>query len=121
MSRKSQHGFKRLRNAIRYSCQGLKAAFQTEPAFKEELLLAAIMIPLACFLDVTQVERILLIASVLLVLVVELLNSAVEAAIDRISSEQHELSGRAKDLGSAAVMVTMFVTGYVWLEILFLG
>ncbi|UUM30739.1 diacylglycerol kinase [Vibrio japonicus] len=120
MSRKTLHGYKRVLNATRYSCQGLKAAFRNEAAFREEVLLALIMIPAAVLIDVTQVERILLIATVVLVLFAELVNSAVEAVVDRIGTEQHELSGRAKDIGSAAVMVTMLLAGYVWVEILFL-
>ncbi len=120
MSRKSLHGYKRVLNATRYSCQGLKAAFQNEPAFREEILLTLVMIPAAMFMDVTQVERILLIATVVLVLFAELVNSALEAVVDRIGTEQHELSGRAKDIGSASVMITMILAGYVWIEILFL-
>ncbi|NOI31947.1 diacylglycerol kinase [Vibrio coralliilyticus] len=120
MPQKSLHGFKRIRNATRYSYQGLKAAFKNEPAFREEIFLAAFMIPTALLLDVSQLERILLIATVVLVLIAELFNSAIEAVVDRIGEEQHELAGRAKDIGSAAVMITMLLTGYVWLEVLFL-
>nr|WP_220457675.1 diacylglycerol kinase [Vibrio marinisediminis] len=99
--------------------QGLQAAFKHEAAFREEILLAAIMLPVAFWLDVSQVERILLVATVLLVLLVELINSAIEAVVDRIGSEHHELSGRAKDIGSAAVLLAMLLTGYTWLEIVF--
>ncbi|MBN3495069.1 MULTISPECIES: diacylglycerol kinase [Vibrio] len=120
MPQKTLHGLKRIKNATRYSFQGLKAAFQNEPAFREEVVLAAVMIPIACWLDVTQIDRILLIATVVLVLIAELFNSAIEAVVDRIGEEQHELAGRAKDIGSAAVMITMLLTGYVWLEVLFL-
>ncbi len=119
MKPKPIHGFKRIKNATRYSCQGLVAAFKNEAAFREELLLASIMIPAAFYLGDGQLERMMLIASVVLVLVVELLNSAVEAVVDRVGDEYHELAGRAKDIGSAAVMVTMFLTGYIWLEVLF--
>lgn len=119
MQPKTTHGLKRLKNATRYSCQGLKAAFKHEPAFREEIVLAAIMIPAAIFLGDNQWQRIVLIATVVLVLIAELFNSAIEAVVDRISSEQHELAGRAKDIGSAAVMVTMLLTGYVWIDILF--
>ncbi|MCG9685085.1 diacylglycerol kinase [Vibrio sp. Isolate23] len=119
MPQKTLHGFKRIKNATRYSCQGLKAAFQNEPAFREEVVLAALMIPTAFWLDVSQSERILLIATVMLVLIAELFNSAIEAVVDRIGQEQHELAGRAKDIGSAAVMITMLLTGYVWVEVLF--
>ncbi|GLT20324.1 diacylglycerol kinase [Vibrio zhanjiangensis] len=120
MSKKTLHGLKRIRNATRYSCQGLRAAFSCEPAFREEVLLSAIMIPTALVLNITQIERILLIATVVLVLVAELFNSAIEAVVDRIGQELHPLSGQAKDIGSAAVMLTMLLTAYVWIEVLFL-
>lgn len=119
MQPKTTHGLKRLKNATRYSCQGLKAAFKNEPAFREEILLAALMIPVAILLAENQWQRILLIATVVLVLIAELFNSAIEAVVDRIGTEQHEMAGLAKDLGSASVMVTMLLTGYVWLDILF--
>ncbi|MEF1256659.1 MULTISPECIES: diacylglycerol kinase [unclassified Vibrio] len=119
MQPKTTHGLKRLKNATRYSCQGLKAAFKNEPAFREEILLAALMIPVAILLGENQWQRILLIATVVLVLIAELFNSAIEAVVDRIGTEQHEMAGLAKDLGSASVMVTMLLTGYVWLDILF--
>ncbi len=119
MKPKTTHGLKRVFNATRYSLQGLQAAFKHEAAFREEILLAAIMLPVAFWLDVTQVERILLVATVILVLLVELINSAIEAVVDRIGSEHHELSGRAKDIGSAAVLLAMLLTGYTWLEIVF--
>ncbi|MFM2588291.1 diacylglycerol kinase [Vibrio sp. TBV020] len=119
MKPKTTHGFKRLKNATRYSCQGLKAAFKHEPAFQEEIVLAALMIPAAFFIADGQLERMLLIATVVLVLVAELFNSAIEAVVDRIGEELHPLAGRAKDIGSAAVMVTMLLAGYTWIEILF--
>ena len=119
MPDKTLHGFKRIKNATLFSCQGLKAAFNHEPAFQEEVVLAAFMIPAALFIGDSQGERILLIATVVLVLIAELFNSAIEAVVDRVGTEHHELAGRAKDIGSAAVMVTMLLTGYVWLEILF--
>nr|WP_194438155.1 diacylglycerol kinase [Vibrio fluminensis] len=106
-------------NATRYSWQGLVAAFKNEAAFREEIVLAAIMLPVALWLDVTQVERVLLVATVVLVLIVELINSAIEAVVDRIGSERHELSGRAKDIGSAAVLLAMLLTAYTWATILF--
>ena len=118
MQPKTTHGLKRIKNATRYSCQGLKAAFKNEPAFQEEVILASIMIPIALIFADGQLERLLLIGSVVLVLVAELFNSAIEAVVDRVGTEHHELAGRAKDIGSAAVMVTMLLTGYTWLEIL---
>lgn len=104
-----------------YSVQGLVAAFRNEAAFRQELLLAVIAIPLACWLDVTRVERILLVMVCLIVLLTELLNSAVEAVVDRIGSEHHELSGRAKDIGSAAVLISLLLWSYVWFDIVVLG
>tara|TARA_R110000868_G_scaffold120478_1_gene319946 strand:- start:4469 stop:4828 length:360 start_codon:yes stop_codon:yes gene_type:complete len=105
---------KRLTNAANYSRQGFIQAYHGEAAFREEVYVALVLIPLACLLDVSSVERILLIGSVLLLLIVELLNSAVEAAIDRIGSEHHELSGKAKDMGSAAVLLAVTIVALTW-------
>lgn len=113
-------GLKRIILATGYSLQGLKSAFKHEAAFRQELLLAAIFIPLACYLDVSQIERLLLIAPIFLVIITEIINSAIEAVVDRIGSEHHELAGRAKDLGSAAVLVALILCAYIWIEILFL-
>ena len=117
---KKNTGLKRIILAAGYSIKGLKSAFKHEAAFRQETLLAAIFIPLACYLDVSQIERILLIAPLVLVLIIEILNSAIEAVVDRIGSEHHELSGRAKDMGSAGVLIALFLTAYIWIEILFL-
>jgi diacylglycerol kinase (ATP) len=114
---KGQRGLRRLLNAFFYSLSGLKLAFLHESAFRQEVALAAVLVPVACVLPVTALERVLLIASVLLVLVVELLNSSVEAAIDRISFDSHRLSKRAKDLGSAAVLVALGTTAIVWISL----
>ncbi len=114
-------GFKRVVKASVYSFNGLKAAVKNEAAFRQELLLAVIFIPLAIFLDVSALERVALIGVTVLVLIVELLNSAVEAVVDRIGSEYHELAGRAKDLGSAAVLITLLLWAYVWIELVLLG
>ncbi len=108
-------GWARIWRATRYSAQGLRAAFTGEEAFRQELLIVAVMAPLGLWLGRSAVERALLIGSLLLTLIVELLNSAIEAAIDRIGPERHELSGRAKDMGSAAVFVALALTGMVWL------
>lgn len=108
----------RLLDATRYSIAGLAEATRHEAAFRQELLLAAVLVPLGLFLGRTPVERALLVGSVLLVLVVELLNSAVEAAVDRISLDEHVLAKRAKDLGSAAVMLSLVMLGVVWLLII---
>ena len=110
-------GLGRLANAARYSLDGLKAGL-TEPAFRMELALALVLAPLGILLGTTGAERALLAGSVFLVLIVELLNSALEAAIDRISPDLHELSKRAKDLGSAAVMLSLANLGLVWLFVL---
>ncbi|WP_413113158.1 diacylglycerol kinase [Thaumasiovibrio sp. DFM-14] len=111
-------GIKRLILAARYSVQGLRSTFVHEVAFRQELILALFMIPLAFWLEVNTIQRILLVGTVVLVLIVELLNSAIEAIVDRIGIEQHPLSGRAKDAGSAAVLMALILCGYVWLEVL---
>ena len=111
---KGKTGFKRLFNALFYSLDGFRAAFKHEDAFRQEALLAMVAVPLALWLGKTGVERALMIASVLLVLIVELLNSAIEAAVDRISLEHHHLIKRAKDMGSAAVLVSLINAAAVW-------
>jgi diacylglycerol kinase (ATP) len=111
---KGRTGITRLTNAIAYSLHGFSSAFRHEEAFRQETLLAAIMIPLAFILDVSGLARAVMIASVLLVLIVELLNSAIEAAVDRISLENHRLSKRAKDIGSAAVLLSLVNVAVVW-------
>lgn len=93
---------------------GLSAAIQNEVAFRLEIFLAAIMIPLAFFLGKTPLQKSLLISSILLVFVIELLNSAIEAVVDRIGTEHHDLSGRAKDLGSAAVFIALIMLVVIW-------
>ncbi|WP_070962946.1 diacylglycerol kinase [Vibrio sonorensis] len=120
MSQKTTHGIKRIKKATRYSLQGLKVAFKTEPAFKEEVLVGILMIFIALLLEVTSIERSLLIGSVVLVWMIELVNSAIEAVVDRVSKAHHPLSGRAKDMGSAAVMLAIFLCGYIWIEIVFI-
>lgn len=114
---KSSGGLRRILNALRYSLQGLRAAVKYEAAFRQELVLAALLIPSAFFLGRTTDEVFILIASVILVLVVELLNSAVEALADALSVETHPLLGRAKDLGSAAVMLMVLFTIAVWVAV----
>lgn len=116
-SRKHHAGPMRIWRAARHSFDGLRAAW-TEGAFRQEVLLTVVTIPLACWLEVTRVERALLIASIIMVLIVELLNSAVEAAIDRIDIGLHPLSKRAKDLGSAAVLLSLVLAAVVWALIL---
>lgn len=115
---KGKTGLQRILNATRYSLEGFAAAARHEDAFRQELVLAAILVPLGLWLGNGGVERALLVGSVLLVLVVELLNSAVEATVDRVSLEDHLLAKRAKDLGSAAVMMSLVTVAAVWLLIL---
>ena len=118
---KKNTGLKRLRLAGVYAFNGLVAAFRFEAAFRQELLLAAVFIPLAFFLDIERIERVLLIAVTILILILELINSAIEAVVDRVGTDFHELSGRAKDLGSGAVLVGLVLWLYVWVEIVVLG
>lgn len=110
-------GIKRIIKATGYSIQGLKAAFKHEAAVRQEFALLVVAIVLATWLDVSMLERITLLAVVVLVLIVELMNSAVEAVVDRIGVEHHELSGRAKDIGSSAVLVALIFAGFTWLYI----
>ncbi|MDH3973898.1 MAG: diacylglycerol kinase [Deltaproteobacteria bacterium] len=110
-------GLKRPLLATRYTMAGLKAAWKHEEAFRLELAAAALMVPSAFWLGQTAVERSLLIGSCLIVLITELLNSSIEAVVDRVGTEHHELSGRAKDLGSAAVFCSLVMTVFIWLMI----
>ena len=109
----------RVVKAFGYSIDGLAGAWRTEGAFRQEVLFAVVLIPISCFLSVTMVEHALLIGSVLLVLIVELLNSSMEAAIDRISMDRHPLSKKAKDTGSAAVLLAIVTAMIVWGAILY--
>jgi diacylglycerol kinase (ATP) len=115
---KGQTGLKRILNAAGYSFDGLRAAFTGEAAFRQLVLLNAVLIPLALWLDVSPVERALLVAVGLLSLIVELFNSAIEAVVDRISLERHPLSKNAKDMGSAAQFVSLTLIAAVWAIIL---
>lgn len=112
-------GFKRILNATGYSLKGLKSAFRHEAAFRQELLLTIVLLPVAVYLGKDGIERAIMIGSLFLVLIVELLNSAVESVVDRVGDEHHELSGRAKDIGSAAVFVSLVNVAVVWLVIIF--
>ena len=115
---KGKTGIPRLLNAVRYSLDGLAAAARHEDAFRMELLMFAVLAPLGLWLGRTGIERALLVGCLFLVLIVELLNSAVEAAVDRISFDNHRLAKRAKDIGSAAVMLSLVNAGVIWLLIL---
>lgn len=111
---KGKQGIVRLMNALGYSRDGLGAAWTNEAAFREEVMLAVVTIPLALFLGETGVDRALMVGSILLVLIVEILNSAVEAVVDKASPEKHELAKRAKDMGSAAVLLSLVNAAAVW-------
>lgn len=110
---------RRIWNALFYSFAGLKAAYRHEDAFRQEVWLAVVLIPLALLLPAPGTGKALMIASVLVVLIVELLNSAVEATVDRVSLEQHRLAKRAKDIGSAAVLFSLINIVVVWMLVLF--
>ena len=112
-------GIKRILMATLYSWKGLSAAFRKEEAFRQEAILAVVLIPLAFWLGNSGIEIALMVGSVLLVLIVEILNSAVEAVVDRIGQERHKLSGRAKDMGSAAVMLSLVNVIIIWSLVLF--
>jgi diacylglycerol kinase (ATP) len=117
MNKPSRTGVAHVLDAYRYSLKGLRAAWRHEVAFRQEIALAALLLPLALWLGTNASERALLIGSVVIVIVVELLNSAIEAIVDRISTELHPLSGQAKDLGSAAVMLSMLLCLSCWVMI----
>lgn len=111
-------GLARIKRAMHCSYLGLAAAYRNEEAFRQELLLCLVLLPVACWLGNTNIERALLVGSLLILLIVELLNTAVEVVVNRIGIERHELSGRAKDLGSAAVFMAIANTVVVWLLVL---
>lgn len=115
---KSRGGLERLQGALRYSINGFRQAWREESAFRQEVAVCAMLLPFALWLPVSPVERIVLIGSLALVLIIELLNSAIEAVVDRVSFDRHELSKRAKDLGSAAVMLALLIAGWSWLTVL---
>lgn len=111
---KSKSGLRRIYSALFYSMDGLRAAWQQEHAFRQELIIAIAGVVVALALPVSILEKLLLIGVLVLVLIVELLNSAIEAVVDRISLEHHQLSKTAKDLGSAAVLLTLLLVGTTW-------
>lgn len=117
---KPKAGWQRWLNAMKYSHAGFQSAWKNEAAFREETILAIFLIPIALWLGKTNIEQALLIGSVLLVLIVELLNSAIEAIVDLTSPEFHVLAGRAKDIGSAAVFVSLMLATIVWFLVLFI-
>ena len=117
MAKPGNTGLRRVLRASVYSAQGLKHAWRFEAAFRQEFVVTLILAPVALWLGSSPLERLLLIGSCVLVLMVELLNSAIEAAIDRVGDEHHELSGRAKDMGSAAVLLSLILTTATWVTI----
>ncbi|MEJ2041475.1 MAG: diacylglycerol kinase [Desulfosarcinaceae bacterium] len=114
MAIKSARGLQRLVDATVYSFKGLRAAWGHEEAFRQEILMVLVLVPSAFWLGRTTAQRILLLATCFLVLIVELLNSAIESVVDRIGEEDHPLSGRAKDMGSAAVLMSLIAAALVW-------
>lgn len=116
---KGKTGLRRLFNALGYSVAGIKAAYKNEDAFRQEVTMAIILIPLAIYLGKTGLETAVMIATVLLVMIVELVNSSIEATVDRISLENHNLAKRAKDIGSAAVMLSLINLVVVWCLLIF--
>ena len=111
---KGKTGLRRLINAFGYSVEGIKAAYKNEDAFRQEVRLAVVLIPLAVYLGKTDIEQALMIGSVMLVIIVELLNSSIEATVDRVSLDHHKLAKRAKDIGSAAVLFSLVNLAVVW-------
>lgn len=111
---KGKTGLRRLWNALGYSFAGFRAAYQHEDAFRQEVLLATVLLPLALWLPVNMLSKALMMGSVLLVIIIELLNSAIEATVDRISLDSHDLAKRAKDIGSAAVLVSLLNVLLIW-------
>ncbi|PHM27627.1 diacylglycerol kinase [Xenorhabdus budapestensis] len=111
-------GLNRIIKAAGYSAKGIKAAWQNEAAFRQEVILAVLAIIVAFSFDFGMLERLFLISSVILVVIVEVLNSAIEAVVDRIGNEYHELSGRAKDMGSAAVFLAVILALFIWVTII---
>ena len=114
MAKPGNTGIGRILRATKFSAQGISQAWKNEAAFRQELVLVVVLLPVAVWLGQTALERAVLIGCLFIVLIVELINSAIEAAIDRHGDELHELSGRAKDMGSAAVMVSLLLVAVVW-------
>jgi diacylglycerol kinase (ATP) len=118
-TRKSKTGVARMWNAFLYSMEGISAALRHETAFRQEVLLAVILVPTALLLPANGTGKALMLGSVLLVLIVELINSAIEAVVDRISPERHPLAKRAKDFGSAAVLLSLINVPLIWTLVMF--
>jgi diacylglycerol kinase (ATP) len=119
MQSEDNKGLRRLVNAMRWTVLGFRSTYKHEEAFRQEVWLCLVMIPLGLWLGETGVERALLVGPLLIVLIVELMNSAIESVVDRISTDHHKLSGRAKDQGSAAVFVSLMLVALCWVLVLF--
>lgn len=119
MQSENNVGLRRLINALRWTVLGFRSTFKHEEAFRQEVYLFLVLAPLGLWLGETGVERALLVGPLMLVLIVELMNSAIESVVDRISTDRHELSGRAKDQGSAAVFVSLTLVALCWVLVLF--
>jgi len=119
MGKPGNNGFKRILNAWGYSIKGLRAAWQHEAAFRQETLLAMVLLPLSFLVAGTGVQLAILLLCLFVVVITEMLNSAIEAVVDRIGDEHNELAGRAKDMGSAAVFLALAMTVIVWISVLF--
>lgn len=119
MASQGTNGLKRLIKAFSNSLQGIRAAFKNEAAFRQEVFLSFILVPLGLWLGDNGLERAVLVGSLFLVMITELINSGIEAVVDRVGVEHHELSGRAKDVGSAAVLIALINVTVVWILILF--
>lgn len=117
MAKTGATGFTRIINAAGYSWLGFKAAYRYEAAFRQELWLSIVLVPVALFFGPDNADKALLIASLAFILLVEILNSALEAVVDRHGDELHELAGRAKDMGSAAVLLAFVIAGLVWFSV----
>ena len=117
MAKTGATGFTRIINAAGYSWAGLKAAYANEAAFRQELWLVIVLTPVAITFGPSYADKAVLLASLIFILLIEILNSALEAAVDRFGDEIHPLSGRAKDMGSAAVLLAFFIAGLVWFSV----
>ena len=118
MAAQGKKGFDRLYHAAIYSWQGFKAAYKSEEAFRQEVFLCIVLIPLGLYLGQNGIERAILLGAVLLILIVELLNTGIEVLTDRVGTDHHELSGKAKDIGSAAVFLSLINAAVVWALVL---
>lgn len=112
-------GIRRLINALRWTVRGMKSTFKHEEAFRQEVYLCLVLGPLGLWLGESGIEKAMLVGPLLIVLIVELMNSAIESVVDRISTERHKLSGRAKDQGSAAVFIALSLVAICWVLVLF--